>query len=92
MLGFSENIRKYNGKKLIAIKLGFCENVRKYDVKKTYRDKAWILGQLSGNIMVKKLLEIKLGFWDNVRKYNHKKLLEIKLGFWDMETCCKPRF
>ena len=34
MLGFCDNVRKYNGKKFIEIKPGFGDNVRKYNGKK----------------------------------------------------------
>ena len=32
-LGFGDNVRKYNGKKLIEIKLGFWDNVQEYNGK-----------------------------------------------------------
>ena len=38
MLGFWDNVRKHNGKKLIEIKLGFGDNVRKYNGKKKLID------------------------------------------------------
>ena len=34
MLGFGNNVRKYNGKKLLETNLGFWDNVRKYNGKK----------------------------------------------------------
>ena len=37
MLGFWDNVRKYNATKLIEIKLGFWDYVRKYNGKKLKR-------------------------------------------------------
>ena len=54
MLGFWDNVRKYNVKKLIKIKLGFWDNDGNIIVK-TFRDKAWVFGTIYRNIMVKNL-------------------------------------
>ena len=63
MLRFWDNVRKYNGKKLIEIKLGFWDNARKYSGKKLLEIKIGFLDNVT-KYNGKKLLEIKLGFWD----------------------------
>ena len=67
MLGFLDNVQRYNGKKLIEIKLGFWDNVQKYNVEMKLgfwenvqkydgkKLKAWVWGQYPEIHMIKNL-------------------------------------